>query len=260
MDFDFTIDGETIQQIKQKNNQNENLGTPFCNFHFLTSNWKHLEKYAIFWTRKGKSTIRYITKRMTGKCQIPEMILNDLFFYIQIYANDKAVTNKIKVFTLKDATNVEEQYQNQCFEKERIDDFLKEMENKIDEIIYDDGKILIFYNNKLIRKIDLVDEKLIERILKGVAPKLVVETATQQNSDLPISSKMVFTLLKTKVNITDLASVAFTGDYNDLNNIPNKFPPTAHKHQTNDIENWDDTFDEDLGDFIDDLIENIKGE
>ena len=259
MKFEFKIEGKNIEENKTPPFHTSHLEN-FCFFRFNSSNWRHLEKYAIFWTRKGKSTIRYITKSMKGECEIPSMVLNDLFFYIQIYANDKVLTDKIKVFTLKDASNVEEQHQNQCYEKKRIDSFLKEMENKIDEIVYDDGKILIFYNNKLIKKIDLVDEKLIQRVLQGVAPKIVVDTVLQQDSDLPISSKMVFNLLKTKVNISDLSKVAFTGNYNDLKNIPKKFPPIAHMHQTNDIENWDDTFDEDLGDFIDDLIENIKGE
>ena len=42
------------------------------------------------------------------------------------------------------------------------------------------------------------------------------------------------------ISIDDLADVAYTGDYNDLINIPTEFPPLSHTHESEDIVDFED--------------------
>lgn len=254
MNLKFEVEDMILRQKKTSSNHNSDLDNLFCSFVFTTPNWKHIEKYAIFWNRKGKSTIRYIGKGMKETCELPETVLNDLYFYVQVYANEDIFTQKQKVFLLKDIEK-EKKPQYRCYtEKEKIKDFFKENGKNIDNIIYDNGNFLIYSNNKLIKTIDVVDEKLIARLLHGLTPKLIFDTALNENSDLPISCKLVYQALKNKVDLTDLPLVAVTGKYEDLEDIPSEFPPSEHTHQSNDIEDWTDSIEEDFDDFIDNLI------
>lgn len=251
MNFEFEVEGNILRQKSHKKSKND-LDNLFCSFVFTTPNWKHIEKYAIFWNRKGKSTIRYIDKGMKGICELPEMVSNDLYFYVQVYANDEILTQKLKVFVFDKATK---KPKKPCYEEENLNVFFKKMEGQIDYIKYDGGNFLIYSKNKLVKKIDIVDEQLMSRILNGITPEFIIKIATSDESDLPISCKLVYKALREKVNKTDLPLVAITGSYNDLEDIPTEFPPTPHTHISNDVVDFDISVDKDLKDFIVDLIE-----
>ena len=254
MNLKFEIEDMVLRQKKSSTHKKNDLDNLFCSFVFTTPEWKHIDKYAVFWNRKGKSTIRYLGKGIKEQCDLPEIVLNDLFFHVQVYANDDVYTQKLKVFTLEDVP-VEKKHGHH--EKKFLNDFFKKMDKKIDNIIYDDGKFLIYANNKLIKSIDIVDEKLISNILNGIAPQIIVDMAISENSDLPVSSRLVYQALQEKVDKDSLAQVAYTGSYNDLTDIPDSFTPSPHTHQSDDIENWNDSIEEDLDSFVEDLIENL---
>lgn len=250
MNFNFEVNNMILRQKKSQTKLPDDLNNLFCSFTFTTPEWKHLEKYVIFWNRKGKSTIRYLGKGSKERCPLPEMVLNDLHFIIQVYANDDVYTQKLKVFTHQDVEISHHHNKN----KQEIYDFFKKMENKIDNIVYDEGKFLIYANNTLIKSIDVVDEGLVSRILTNIAPQLVVDTAISEDSDLPVSSRLVYEALQEKVSLSDLSIVAQTGSYNDLTDIPTEFNPAPHTHLKEDIEDFDESVDEDFDDFIDELI------
>ena len=253
MNFKFEVEDMILRQIKSHNHSKDDLNNLFCSFVFTTPEWKHIEKYAVFWNRKGKSTIRYLGDKTKCTCELPEMVLNDLHFFVQVYANDEVHTQKLKVFTQKDVP-IQNPHKPT---KNDFSIFFKEMENKIDNIVMEDGKFLIYANNKLIKSFDVVDEALLSRILAGITPQLIFDTATSEASDLPIACKVVYKVLKDKVDIGDLSMVAFTGDYNDLENIPNEFNPQPHTHQVDDIEDFNDSVEEDFDDFIEDLTNSL---
>lgn len=255
MNLKFEVENKILSQKQSSKKTKNDFDDLFCSFVFMTPEWKHLEKYAIFWNRKGKSTIRYLGKNNKLNCELPQMVLNDLYFYVQVYANDDTFTQKLKVFVLKDVPVKKEK--EHFFEKRNLNDFFEKMDTKIDNIVYDDCQFLIYSNNKLIKTIDVVDEQLISRILQGITPQLIFEEAISDNSDLPVSCRLFYKALKAKVDISDLSILAYTGSYNDLKDVPEEFPPTQHTHEKNDIINFDESVDEDLDEFINELIENL---
>lgn len=250
MNFKFQIQDKTLTY--KKSYKHEEL---FCTFKFLTPEWKHLEKYAIFWNKKGKSFIRYLGKGMVGRCPIPKEVFNELYFYAQVYANDDIKTQKKKVFLQENIP-----FDNTCGKKE-LDKFFNTIEeDSIDDIFYDDNKLLIYSNNKLIKTIDIVDEQLLVKVIEGTAPNFIVDTIFSEESEHPVANKTLYRALKQKVNKESLAKVSFTGSYNDLKDIPIEFPSEAHTHESEDITNWEDAIGEDLDDFVNNLIENLEGE
>lgn len=64
--------------------------------------------------------------------------------------------------------------------------------------------------------------------------------------------------LKNKETSSELSTVAKTGSFNDLKDIPEEFNPSSHTHHSSDIVDLDDTADYDLDIIIEKLIENIE--
>ena len=92
-------------QIKRKNIEGDYKYKKQCSFSFLTKEWKHKEKYVIFWTENNKSIIRSLGHKSHSKCRIPKELTN--IFSIQVYANDNLYTNKLKIgTTIKEKQNV----------------------------------------------------------------------------------------------------------------------------------------------------------
>lgn len=257
MNFNFEIEEKILRRKKPKRNLHEDFENLFCSFVFTTPEWKHIDKYAIFWNRKGKSTIRYLGKNMRTKCPLPEMVLNDLHFFVQVYANDEVFTQKLKVYELK---QVPVDREKECRCKRDICKFVEKINDKIDNVVLENGELKFYSENTLVKVIEIVDDNLISRILTDIAPKLIVDTALSPNSELPVSSRLVYEALKTKVTIGSLSSVALTGSYSDLTDIPTEFNPSPHTHTKDDIEDFDASVDEDLDTFVEDLIIELHGD
>lgn len=251
MSFHFEVEDKILRQ-KKSHTHKKDLDNLFASFVFTTSEWKHLDKYVIFWNRKGKSTIRFLGKGTKTQCPIPKSVLNDLYFTIQIYANDNVFTQRLKVYLKEDIPE-----DGCCPSYQHLNKYFEEMEKKIDNIVYEDNKLLIYINNELVKSIDLVDGGLLQKIFAGGAPEYIVDMALSDNSDLPVANRVIYEALENKLDKTSLSAVAVTGSYNDLTDIPEEFTPAQHQHNINDIVDLDASLDDEVDDFIDKLIENL---
>ena len=255
MNLKFEINKTLLEYKKPKNNiHTDESDDLFCSFVFTTPDWKHLEKYAIFWDRNGKSFIQYLGKGMKTQCPIPKEILSQLFFHVQVYANDKVKTKKIKVFVYDEIPK--KHHHNECCKK-NVNEFIDQMNGEIDNIIYDNNKLLIYSKNELVKTIDIIDEGLIAKIITESAPKFIIDKVLSENSENPVANKTIFNALQSKVNISSLSTVAFTGDYNDLKNTPVALPTAHHTHESMDINDWDEAIDEDLESLIINLTNSL---
>lgn len=252
MNLKFEVEDGILRYKKPHNNIHTDSDGFFSSFVFTTLGWKHIDKYAIFWDKTGKSFIRYLGKGMREQCPTPKEILGESYFFVQIYANENMKTQKIKVFIYDKVSPHHKKENKKCLNK-----FLKQMEHKIDNIIYEDNKLLIYSDNSLIKTIDIVDEGLLAKIVTGGAPQFIIDNVLSEESEHPVSNKIIYEALQNKANIDSLSTVAFTGDYNDLINKPTSLPVEGHTHQSVDITNWDDSIEEDFNSFIDNLIENL---
>lgn len=252
MNFNFEVEEKILRQKKSHKKCGKETDSIFCSFTFTTSEWKYLEKYVVFWDRDGTSYVRYLGKGKKVRCPIPKEILQDLYFTVQVYANDEVFTTKLKVFVKEDIPIKDDSYS-----KKMINMFFEKMEHKIDNIVYDDNKLLIYANNKLIKTINIADEALFRKIFSEGAPEYIVDTLLSETSSSPVANKTIYRALEEKLDKTSVAPVAYTGSYNDLTDIPEEFPPAAHQHMSDDIVNLDSSLNEEVDDFIDELIEQL---
>ena len=64
---------------------------------------------------------------------------------------------------------------------------------------------------------------------------VIVDSTLSGSSTNAIQNKVVHTALASKANTADLATVATSGSYNDLENIPNQFTPETHNQASSTI-------------------------
>lgn len=152
MTFKFEIDGKILRKKEHYHHKNE-FNSLFCSFTFLTREWKHLDKYAIFWNKNGKSSIEYLGQKSKCKCPLPNFLKGASIFYVQVYANDTIYTSKIDVVTNFNALHEEEECNKAMFNH-----FLEETSKKIEDIQYSDNRLLIYSNGELSKVVSIANE------------------------------------------------------------------------------------------------------
>ncbi len=60
------------------------------------------------------------------------------------------------------------------------------------------------------------------------------------------------------VTTNNLSNIAFTGSFEDLNNVPSQFPPSQHEHNVSDIVDYEQNIDNSLDNLIDNLTEKVR--
>lgn len=147
------------KQILRKNIQVLASKSSECSFTF-DAKWVVLEKYAIFWTEKNKSYVKYLGKGKECTCSIPKEVFEYNVFSIQVYANDDYTTQKLKLGAIPEGytiskpqkcNNKPKEYTNKDPEIILYQVF-SQLETKIDEIKYNNGFLECYANKKIICK------------------------------------------------------------------------------------------------------------
>lgn len=224
MILEFRV-GHDILKKNNSTSATEQSGDYYkCKFFMDRHVWKNTILSAVFMNDTG-----YIETVPLGECDelltciVPAHIASGEYF--SLYITDNVIkTNTISI-TLK---NYHYRTRPKC---NVIADIYDHINTKIDSIIFENYQLKCYSNGVLTDVIYLgnVDEN---------------EVRDWVNEELSTFKGTI-------------SSVALTGSYNDLIDVPTEFIPAAHTHQSEDIENWADTVDEDISNFIDDLIENL---
>ena len=176
MHLKFKVKGN---KIERKNIQVLASSKSKCSFSF-SKEWASIEKYVIFWNKKEKSIIEYLGKGDECKCKMPKEILKDNVFSIQVYANDNLVTQKLKLGAIPDGYTISRK--NKCTYDNKDPEVIlyqvfAQLESKIDNILYNNGFLECYANNKLVCKTpifrNLEDE--IQTNIKKLMPYFEVE-------------------------------------------------------------------------------------
>lgn len=182
MDLKFEIKDN---QILRKNIQVLASENTKCFFDFQTKEWWGIEKYAIFWIKEEKNIIVYLGKDKKCKCKVPKKVTEENIFSIQVYANNKTKTQKLKIGNIPKGYTITKP--QKCKKNKRIyknDDaeiilysLFSRMENKIDNIVYEDGYLKCFSETKLVCKTPIFKEAMIDirKNIKDLMPYFEVE-------------------------------------------------------------------------------------
>lgn len=195
-----------------------------CRF-YLRKMWKDSVLFATFTNDLGYiETVRLGEYAKVLSCIVPPRISSGGFFSFYIYSNDRK-TNTISI-TL---TNIQQKKEKKC---NVISEIFSQIAVKIDEIIYDNYQIKCYSNGILVDAIYIgnVDEEIVKDWI----------------------SEQMITFKET------LADVAFTGSYRDLTDVPETFKPSAHLHGTTDITDINELNDEEKGNLLSLLTNEIN--
>ncbi len=160
MHFKFEVQHK---KIKRKNIQILASEESKCFFIFDT-NWVPMEKYVIFWTKKGKSYVEYLGTGRKCECDIPEEIFNYDVFSIQVWVSDDLYTQKLKL-SIVPKKHKKPHHQKKSDEEDSdimFHQVFSQLKSKIDNIVYNNGFLECYANKKLIYKISILDD--IDRI------------------------------------------------------------------------------------------------
>lgn len=157
MILSFRIQGKILSKV----NQQSAIKTPNmykCKFYFDEATWKGLEIFVVFKNNFGYSTIVPLgqyTESMS--CILPQRMITNKYFKMHIYAKDHFQTNTISVI-LSDTCKTQTKRTN------ALTDILKQLETKIDNIVFSENQLKCFANGKLVDTIyiDSISEILID--------------------------------------------------------------------------------------------------
>lgn len=247
----FEITHDTITRKIQNEKHNE------CYFKFMTKDWLHKEKYIIFWTDKNKTFIKTLGKKCHSQISVPHDV-NLKNFTIQIYTDDNLKTKKYTI-----GTPIQEEEKKDLSKPKSFDlvrRIFKELDTKIDNILYVDNVLKLCSNEEVIKTIDLVDKQLIKKILKEGSIEINVDRELSETSRNPVQNKVITEELKKKQDSLSLSKIARTGKYNDLEDIPITFNPKKHNHVVRDITDYEENINLDLIRLLDNLSDEISKE
>ncbi|MBR3208647.1 MAG: hypothetical protein IKF82_00105 [Bacilli bacterium] len=247
MILEFHVGTNILQKNNPRINVDQNPNYYKCQFEIEETIWNTQPIYATFQTKDNIEKIELQKNNTIYTCLLPFNIASHEHFSLCI-SDDEKETNTILVvlnnyfkitkekhhecniatITLNDCNKIIE---DKCNILSRI---FHEIDDKIDNIVYEDFELKCYANDVLknIIHFENIEEEQIQYF---------VNQFLQEFRD-------------------SFAPIAFSGSYNDLQNVPTTFNPTPHTHETNDITDHAYHVDMDLNTLLDFLSDEINKE
>lgn len=212
MILEFSVDNDILRRNSAPAVLDQSIDYYKCKFYPKHEIWAGENMSATFMNDLG-----YIETVDLGQCTdllaclIPERIASGGYFNFYISSDEHKKTNTVSVALTNHYTKAEEK----C---NIVSEIFAHIDEKIDDIVYENYQIKCYSNGVLKDVIYLgnVDEELVH--------------------DLVQSELEAFK--------STLATVAFTGSYNDLVDVPETFEPSAHTHNSQDIDDFEEVHDD----------------
>lgn len=203
MILEFSVDNNILKRNTSSTVLDQSTDYYKCKFYPDKDIWEGANMSATF-----MNDIGYIETVSLGDysdllaCIIPNRIATGGFFNFYISSDDNRKTNTVSVAL----TNHYQKPEEKC---NVISEIFAHIDEKIDDIVYENYQLKCYSSGILKDVIYLgnVDEELIHDLVQA-------ELDAFKNS---------------------LATVAFTGSYHDLIDVPETFQPSEHEHVTADI-------------------------
>lgn len=261
MDLEFEINGSILKRVDTcENLVNKNYNLYNCVFRFEeNSDWSGLDKFVIF--RDGWENPYLI--RLDGdsnvlNCLVPDCVLDGTYFKVSVFAGELLSTNNVSVYLIE--SGYSDGFYNVCNGKNKdvFVEIFDELDKNVDNIIYDEECkcFRLFNKDKLLKSVSL------PFITQNDAEIICDRVLSEYVEDIPLATNINKGLMSSadKNKLDNLKVVALSGDYNDLNNIPNEFNPISHNHIMRDVTDYDENISFDLNNMLDYLYDEIRKE
>ena len=287
MILEFNVGKNILKKRENPKVTNQNANYYKCVFHFAKEIWENKNIFVYFFDDNEHSENIFLgSYKNTLSCIVPPIFLNNGYFYLYIISEDDIKTNTI-IITLQNKfklpkkqcfTPLTEQYLTSndflkgienigCVDKQQkcniINTIFKAIDKKVDDIVYEDNQIKIYSNDILINTINI--DNLDNDIIKTEVQSFLNNLPTKIDNVVLSDDTIIYygdnqIISRIPLKSTSLSEVAWSGKYNDLKNVPSKFPPTTHTHNTVDINDYEESVDMDLNALLDFLSDEIRKE
>lgn len=273
MNLKFTVNNQIlkIETEEELELYNYNYNQYNCIFSFNTdeeSLWKDVDKFVIFRDSWDNACTVHLGEGDVCECLIPSVVLNGTFFRVALYGGDLVSTNNVSLPLLMSGyidPNNPDYIQSWVYgiQKDIFVEIFKHLNITITNISYD-NKCLNLYTEKGLADsiyLPLVTEDESRTIARDIVEEFFHEIpiATTENDGL-LSHNDKQKLDNVDERLSNISTVGYTGEYNDLLNIPSDFNPKQHEHYVVDVVDYDDNIDLDLNTLLDRLSDEISKE
>lgn len=226
--LEFEIHNQILTRIDSQDIVNKNKDVYKCRFTFEEdSEWVNLNKFIIFKDGWGNSSTVHLGK--SGNiltCLIPDKVLRGSYFQVSVYAGDLITTNNVSVALIQSGY-VNRRKECPHDHKDIFVEIFDRLDNTVDSIVYDNNTLHLFNRNIIMESIYLpfvhedelgeLVEDLVNRFITNKLPtattesdgllskedkekldsieyganKLVVDTELDEDSENPISNRVV---------------------------------------------------------------------
>jgi len=224
MILEFSVGHDILKRNSSPSVVDQNTGYYKCKFFPKKELWSGRELNATFINDLGYiETVKLGEYAELLTCLVPTRIASGGYFRLYIFSEDHIKTNTISVAL----TNHYQKAEEKC---NVISEIFAQVNEKIDDIVYENYQ-LKFYSDGTLKDVIYLGN---------------------------IDEDLVINLVKEEIDTfrSTLATVAFTGSYNDLVDVPESFPPSKHSHMTDDVEDFEEADQNNL----DKLLSTLKNE
>ena len=212
--------------------------------------WNGVDKFVIFSDNWDNVCRVHLGEEDVCECLVPSSMLNSSYFRVAVYGGDLVSTNNVAIPLLMsgyiDPSNPD--YLHNWVYGVQNDIFV-EIFNKINarvhHIIYADKSLYLYTERELLESVYLPFVTTDESI--SIVRSLVEE----------YFGTIPFDIIE---NLNNLSSVAWSGDYEDLENIPSEFTPKHHEHLVSEVTDYEDKVNLDFNNLLDLLVDEIAKE
>lgn len=142
--FEFKIVKNEISKINKPQKIRSRNVFNKCKFYFDEETYKDKDLFVTFISKHGAyKNVPLGQWANVLSCLIPAKFLKDSYFKIVAYAKDSSKTNTLSVFT-------KGRYKNKIEYEDALNYLLKELDKKIDNIIYEDNQLKCYSGDILI--------------------------------------------------------------------------------------------------------------
>lgn len=171
----FSIYGQYLKRVDVKTIANKSKNILECKFNFKTDIWNEVDKFALFKNRTDTYSMHLGTGNVVD-CIVPWEVLKGKYFKVTVYGGDLITTNEVTIPLVKsgytdDITPTREPTKDVFIE------IFESLDNKIDEIKWEDDSIKCYSNGKLKDVINLpfVTEDELQELIQNIVTKTEME-------------------------------------------------------------------------------------
>lgn len=173
MDLNFEINNQILSRKDDNILVNKSKNYVFCNFKFKTAEWTNLEKFAIFKDSWGKAYVSYLGTSCDCRCVVPIEALKGTNFKVSVYGGDLITACELTILLVPSGYTTLISPTAESMSRDVFVDIFERLENKIDEIVYEEGYLRCYASGKIVSELMLVVD--VEDQIKELLPSFRVD-------------------------------------------------------------------------------------